>query len=55
MQKVFTLRLENEPFILEAFSIQNLKKVKDFNLRKQASCKRRRSRKLDIEDLFLLR
>ncbi len=55
MQKVFTLRPENEPFILEAFSTQNLKKVKDFNLRRRASLKRKRSRKLTVKDLFLLR
>jgi len=55
MQKVFTLRAENEPFILEAFSTQNLKKVKDFNLRRRASLKRKRSKKLAIEDLFLLK
>jgi len=54
MQKVFTLKPENEPLILEAFSEKNLKKVKDFNLKKQASLKRKRSRKLTVEDLFLL-
>ena len=55
MQKVFTLKPKNEPFILEAFSAQNLKKVKDFNLKKQASSKRKRSKKLTVNDLFLLR
>jgi hypothetical protein len=55
MQKVFKLQSESESLILEAFSEKNLKKVKDFTLKKRASLKRSRSRKLTVEDLFLLR
>jgi hypothetical protein len=55
MQKVFTLKPKNELFILEAFSAQNLKKVKDFNLKKQAFSKRNRNRKLTVNDLSILR
>ncbi len=55
MQKIFTLKPENEPLILEAFSERNLKKVRDFNLKKQAIPKRKTDRKLTVEDLSILR
>jgi hypothetical protein len=55
MQIVFKLQSESEALILEAFSEKNLKKVKNFTLKKRTSLKRKRGRKLTVEDLFLLR
>jgi len=55
MKKNFILKPESEPLILEAFSKRNLQKIKDFHLKKQTLLKRQRSRKLTVEDLFLLR
>lgn len=55
MQKVFTLKPENEPLILEAFLERNLKKVRGFNLKKQAISKGKTDRKLTVEDLSILK
>jgi len=50
--ETIVLKPQNEKFIIHAFSVSNLKKIKLFNEKKQPILKKRVNRKLSINDLF---
>jgi len=50
--ETMVLKPQNEKFIIHAFSVSNLKKIKLFNEKKQPILKKRVNRKLSINDLF---
>ena len=48
------LKPENEKFVIEAFSKDSIKKVREFNLIKRVKLKKTSDRKLSISDLSVL-
>ena len=50
--ETMVLKPQNEKFIIHAFSVTNLKKIKLFNEKKQPILKKRVNRKLSVNDLF---
>jgi len=50
--ETMVLKPQNEKFIIHAFSVSNLKKIKLFNEKKQPILKKRVNRKLSVNDLF---
>jgi hypothetical protein len=50
--ETMVLKPQNEKFIIHAFSVNNLKKIKLFNEKKQPILKKRVNRKLSVNDLF---
>ena len=50
--ETMVLRPQSEKFVIRAFSVESLKKVKLFNEKKRAILKKRANRKLSVNDLF---
>ena len=52
--ETMVLKPRNEKLVLEAFSKKSLKKVKEFDSKRQTNLKKTTDRKLTIDDLLIL-
>lgn len=52
--ETMVLKPENEKFVVEAFSKESLKKVKEFDSKRAAKLRKTSDRKLSIDDLAIL-